>query len=173
MMTMTVRQVAPAVSVQPSTNRSGRRPIYENAYTKKDEVRFANFFQAKYPRWNFQKAPISYAADWAMLDSETQQVKAFGEFKHRNYSWLELERWGGYNISLQKFERMRQWVKGYSLPVYLFLELKKEQGFSYYWLDLACVQSPKIVWWKVNRRGDWQDCEPAVQIPMSLFKELR
>lgn len=137
-----------------------QRPMYE---TKEDREREEAVVQKVAARFNcrWKKIPMRYRADYALLLGN--EVLRFIEVKVRR------EMIEPYWISLDKWEHLSR------------LSLSARE------LSLIVVQWPGVlasvtvmpsnrervaVWGGRRDRGDWQDEEPMVRVPLERFKKL-
>lgn len=112
--------------------------------------------------------PRFYETDWTFL--KDNKVKAFGEFKYRNYSYEKLDSMGGINLSLHKHMALCHLHILTLMPALLVIQLPTIDNVpQFYYNKLVLPNIPKISVWGRKDRGDRQDIEPAVQIPMDGF----
>jgi len=134
------------------------RPTYETAENRGKEAEFADRL-SKVSGKQFRKLPKAYRADYGVLDA-AGYLTAFAELKCRTN---DARRYGTYILSLHK------WLSLLSLAT-------AAPGLK----SLLCVRftdcdmvyrvqdgdDVAIKWGGRADRGDWQDQEPVVHIPM-------
>ena len=137
------------------------RPIYE---TDADLQREKEVQEALFLMWevDFHKLPRAYHVDWML--TKRGEAKAFAELKCRNnprsqYPTLMLS--------------MHKWMHGKAMAQEIggkFLVIVKwSDGIFYHtqgWCDVTYGVGGR------KDRGDWQDIEPVVHIPVTDFKQL-
>lgn len=159
------------------TEASEARKEYESATDKQHEDIAKMFLSGS---WNCQihSNPKFYQIDWtAVRDGE---VVSYIEYKHRrNYSYQKLEELGGYNLSLHKFLNMGVTTMMTLKPCFLVVDLKNDESDAreYWFTKIYNGQMKEVIgyqfgWWGRSDRGDWQDMEPSVTIPMSEFQRV-
>jgi len=142
------------------------RPIYENEASLKDEAGTA-FEIEKAWKVDLVKMPMKNKIDFLMKNKKGES-RAFVEVKNRA---CKRHKYPTYMISLDK------WVSGLNMgfytniPFILVVNWDDEIGF----LDCRKVVKEKLA--EVNMggradRGDAQDIEPVVHIPIYLFETL-
>ena len=140
------------------------RPVYENAQTLQAEARFAARLAAS---WGCQvkKNPARYKLDFSMMRGSS--VAGFLEVKCRDCTrgqYLD------YMLAADKFMAARHLTTTLGLRAVLAVEWRDSAG----WADLS---SPDLGY-RIGHggrfdRGDPDDLEPVVYIPISKFKILR
>ena len=136
------------------------RPIYENGATLAAEEAT---IRRVADRWGvtFQKLPIQYRVDWALI--RDGKVACWCECKRRHNN---KGKYPSLMLSLSKVTHGLELARQTGLPFLVVVE----------WDDC-------LAYWKADRisgvrlggrvdRGDWQDVEPVVDIGIELFTEL-
>ena len=136
------------------------RPIYENGATLAAEEAT---IRRVADRWGvtFQKLPIQYRVDWALI--RDGKVACWCECKRRHNN---KGKYPSLMLSLSKVTHGLELARQTGLPFLVVVE----------WDDA-------LAYWKADRisgvrlggrvdRGDWQDVEPVVDIGIELFTEL-
>jgi hypothetical protein len=118
---------------------------------------------------SFAKMKISNVLDFALLNGK--KVVAVAEVKGRNYSSVDIDRFGGLILSAGKILAARGWVNLLRVPFVLVVKLT--DGLFY------MVFEPDADWPQLSvemagrkDRNDWQDIEPCCLIPMNLFTRI-
>lgn len=138
------------------------RPTYENADSLKQEEEFALLLSQKF-NWTFQKLPRKYLLDCAVL--EHGRVVAFVELRVRSNP---VDRYPTYMLALGKFLAADQLHRVTGLPVTFYVRWADAWGC----MPLHTVNGPVEFGGRTDR-GDWQDIEPVVMIPLSKFIIIR
>ncbi len=141
------------------------RPLYETQDNLSSESDVAGYL-SKIWKCDMVKLPIRYHLDF--VAQRGKNAVAFCEVKVRNYSMDQIERMGGYMLSLGKWSSAKQICEASGLPFILII--KTTDGI---WFALIESFKPDSV--IVNGRqdrGDWQDIEPCILIKKSRFKQI-
>lgn len=156
---------------QAMTRKVKNRPIYENSETNAMEERFRGEFEGAFKNLKLRKLPRSYALDFAVWEKSSDRVVALIEYKQRKYTSVQMERWGGIKISLNKIKHALEYQKLFNVPVRLIYKLSDNLEREYYRFDVTeeNVARCSVGFLELVSRGDWEDREPAMIIPMSLF----
>jgi hypothetical protein len=144
------------------------RPIYETEADRKAE-REAMGRVASIWGLDFVKLKMSCVIDFALLDGK--RVVAVAEVKCRDYSSVDIDRWGGLIIGTGKILSAKDWVAALRIPFVLVIKLT--DGLFYMSIQTS-EDWPDMVIELAGRRdrGDWQDIEPCCLIPMSFFERI-
>jgi hypothetical protein len=136
------------------------RPLYESQSDLQNEFAVAALL-AK--RWSceFRKLPIKYGVDFAVCQG--RDIVAFAEIKCRSYSYSQLDRLGGYMVSAHKWAVGLTLSRSFDVPLVLIVRLTD----GIFWTKDT---SGKLVMGGRSDRGDEQDIEPCVLLPMSSFR---
>ena len=114
------------------------------------------------------KLSIKYQLDYVLTRHD--QAVAFCEIKTRNYSMEQIDKFGGYLLSLGKWMAAIQITNVTDIP--FFLVVKASDGVYY-----AEFRPPFKIYDDLLVRGrkdrdDWQDIEPCVLLNVRRFKPL-
>jgi hypothetical protein len=141
---------------------SGARPLYE---TEEDRGREGSFIEAICTAWQCEarKLPIHYKLDFALLRDGI--VRAFLETKVRNYARNYFDM---YMISMAKVLSAREYSAFTNVPSLLAVRWNDGDGF----IDLHSMKDFEIGFGGRADRGDSQDMEPVVFIPIENFGRL-
>jgi|10_taG_2_1085330.scaffolds.fasta_scaffold229437_2 hypothetical protein len=153
------------------------RREYEST-TDKDYEEVARMFLAGSWDCEIHSNPKFYQIDWTA--TRNGKVVSYIEYKHRRkYSWQKLEELGGYNLSLHKFMNMGVTTMMTLKPCFLVVDLKHDSSDAreYWYAKIHNGQMKEVIgyefgFWGRNDRGDSQDMEPSVTIPMSEFQRV-
>lgn len=143
------------------------RPTYE---TDKDLSRERWIADALECLWDVElrKLPNSYQLDYAMM--RNGRVLGFVEIKGKHtVSFEKLKSFGGYLINLNKLERASSLMRLTGLEFRIVVEGAGEVWATRY------IEPPEIECVLLTGRkdrGDWQDVEPSVRLPVDRFKKL-
>lgn len=143
------------------------RPIYE---TERDLSRERGIADGLECLWDVKlhKLPQSYQLDFIML--KDGNVRGFVEIKGKHtVSFEKLKEFGGYLINLNKLERASQLMRLTGLEFRIVVEGAGEVWAARY------IEPPEIecvLFTGRKDRGDWQDVEPSVRLPVDRFKKL-
>jgi hypothetical protein len=118
---------------------------------------------------SFAKMKISNVVDFALLNGK--KVVAVAEVKGRNYSSVDIERFGGLILSAGKMLAAQGWVNLLRVPFVLVVKLTDGLFYMVFepdtdWPELSVEMAGR------KDRNDWQDIEPCCLIPMNLFKRI-
>lgn len=150
------------------------RPMYEQAADLTKEQDVVGLLEEAW-QCRMSKLPIQYKLDYAIRNLDEPHIAAFAEIKVRNYTLAQIQAWGGYMISLAKWQAGLHLVQTTNLPFYLVV--KTTDGLYYFGVNnlvhdadtLHKLLDKKIVFAGRQDRGDWQDMEPCVLIDCNLF----
>ena len=135
------------------------RPRYENQKTLAAETKFKESLEARF-NVEFQKLPISYRADFAVI--KDGEVTGFAELKNRN---VDYETYPTLILSLSKYQAM-ELLTPYGSPV---LFVRFNDGDYMYTFDSLSTRIEVGGRWD---RDECQDIEPVVHIPRSYLKQI-
>lgn len=140
------------------------RKTYETAdHIAAEKKAFDYYFRTEYSP-GYIKAPKYYPFDYCVKDSKGRIIEGV-EIKVRD---VDLEKLGSVKISLQKFAKLvsMTWV----LPISLIVQAND----GMYRLELRGKSYEDITpcVWGRRDRGDADDMEPCVEIPLHLFKKI-
>jgi hypothetical protein len=143
------------------------RPIYE---TERDLSRERGIADGLECLWDVKlhKLPISYQLDFIMLKNGT--ARGFVEMKGKHsISFEKVQEYKGYLINLNKLERASSLMRTTGLEFRIVVE-----GNGSVWAA-RYIKPPEIncvLFTGRTDRGDWQDVEPAVRLPVEDFKQI-
>ena len=143
------------------------RPVYE---TDKDLSRERRIADALECLWNIQlqKLPTSYQLDFVMLQGG--KAKGFVEIKGKHsMSFDRVQQYGGYLINLNKLERASSLMRLTGLEFRIVVEGNGEVWAARF-IEPPAIEC--VYFTGRTDRGDWQDVEPAVRLPVERFKKL-
>lgn len=143
---------------------SAVRPLYENTATK-DAERIVAEKIAKRRNLTVHKLPIQYRIDFALVSQPKREVVRFLEVKCRTNLRAKYDT---YLLSLLKYTSALHLTRDTGVPVLLAVQWADALGI---W-QVAQIDRPEVVMGGRSDRADWQDQEPVVMIPVSMFKIL-
>jgi hypothetical protein len=139
------------------------RPAYETAQDRSNEQQVVDLLCKA---WNCtaNKMPAFYQTDWSL--SRNGEVKAIVEIKFRNKSYPS------YLISLHKFSSML--LSSFASKVHHILVVcwPEANGRVVRYIKVTHDLHSRVVHGGRRDRGDSQDQEPMVEIPMDKFSLL-
>ena len=138
------------------------RIVYENEATLLTE-RLAITEVAALWTVSVVKLPRKYSADFALIreGGGERKVVAWAEFKSRTNP---IDKYKNYQVSLHKYMRMTALATETGIMSLLIVQWTDCTGY---------IQLPtpvNVVFGGTMNRGDWEDKEPMVEIPNSMFK---
>ncbi len=142
------------------------RPRYE---TSEDLEREVDVVRRLEERWKAEaiKLPTSYRLDYVFV-RDGKEVRSFCEVKVRRYSWEEIDRMGGYMISLAKWTAAEAFCSISGLPFILAVSAAREIRFA----SIRTFEHDGVVHGGRADRADWQDKEPMVLFSVARFRPL-
>ncbi len=142
------------------------RPLYE---TPENLEREADVVRRLEARWQAEaiKLPISYKLDYVFV-RDGKEVRSFCEIKVRRYTWEEIDRMGGYMISLAKWTAAESFCTISGLPFIVAVSAAGEIRFA----SIRAFDHDGVVHGGRADRGDWQDKEPMVLLSVGRFRPL-
>jgi hypothetical protein len=142
------------------------RPTYETDANLRSEVAVKQILERN---WNCDliKLPTQYRFDY--VAERDGKVVAFIEIKVRKYSSIQIDAMGGYMISLSKIVAAKQFSMAAGIRSVLAVSLT--DGIYYFPIDKNFTTDDLAIKGRTDR-GDWEDVEPCVLIPMGEFLEL-
>lgn len=141
------------------------RPLYETQEDLNREDRFARVLENLW-KCKFVKLPIKYHIDYVLTRNDL--AVAFCEIKTRNYTWDEIDKMGGYLISIDKWSSAECLHRISRLP---FLLVVKASDGLYYSSVIDFKPDSVLVRGRTDR-NDWQDIEPCVLLKTNRFTRL-
>jgi hypothetical protein len=142
------------------------RPTYETDENLRSEIAVKEILERN---WNCDliKLPTQYRFDY--VAERDGKVVAFIEIKVRKYSSAKIDEMGGYMISLSKIVAAKQFAMAAGIRSILAVSLT--DGIYYFPIDKKFTTDDLAIKGRTDR-GDWEDVEPCVLIPMNEFLEL-
>ena len=138
------------------------RPTYENRQTQLVEEEVIKEVSSKW-KTDYEKLPIKYIVDYALL--RNLKIRAFVEVKWRTTPYNQ---YPDYNVSLHKYNEMIKLRQVTNL--FTCLVVKWSDIIKYH---VPVKESKYTIKMGGNKnRGDWQDYEPMIHIPLEDFKDL-
>ena len=137
------------------------RPMYETSESLKNESEVASRISSA---WNtkLNKLPIKYRVDYAA--ERNGKIVAWIEVKTRKYNMNDFD---SFMLSLDKYNASVQLGSITNLPVTLVVRWSDKIGYA----DLLHCRGVIKMGGRKDR-GDPQDIQPAVYIPIDDFREL-
>lgn len=119
--------------------------------------------------WNcsMAKLAIKYHLDYVAKRGDT--AAAFCEIKSRSYSMEQIDRFGGYLLSINKWSSAESLYRASSLP--FILVVCATDGI--YYASFTTFKPDSVVVRGRKDRNDWQDIEPCVLLNTSRFTKLQ
>ena len=141
------------------------RPLYETTADLEGEVSVAKTLA---PLWNceFVKLPLRYHLDFVV--TRNGRAIAYAELKTRNYSMADIDKMGGYLMSIGKWSAAKQLCDASLLPFVLIVKTLDglyRSSFTEFIPDDVLVRGR-------TDRNDWQDIEPCVLLNTKRFKRI-
>lgn len=136
------------------------RPLYETEADLANEVDAQSVIESLWS-CDIKKLPMRYLVDWAIF--QEGKLRAYAEFKRRKHA-------------MAKFDTLilshHKWVAGKTLaseanvPFVVIVQFNDKLAFC------ETKHAAPISWSGRTDRGDQQDLEPVVHIPVSSFKVI-
>lgn len=141
------------------------RPLYETTADLEGEVSVAKTLASL---WNceFVKLPLRYHLDFVV--TRNGRAVAYAELKTRNYSMADIDKMGGYLMSIGKWSAAKQLCDASLLPFVLIVKTLDglyRSSFTEFIPDDVLVRGR-------TDRNDWQDIEPCVLLNTKRFKRI-
>lgn len=136
------------------------RPTYENEQSLAVEEK-TMAAAAKVWGVDYQKLPKQYRIDWAL---SRKKIVCWCECKRR---WNNKDAYPTLILSLSKVMHGVEMYKATEIPFVVIVEWND----GIYWNKIDKVG--EIGFGGRKDRGDWQDIEPVVHIPVTDFRQLR
>lgn len=142
------------------------RPLYEDGSTLTEEVRFFADLQShtSHEHYRWRKLPLAYRIDCAAISILSNRVEGYGEFKRRQ---VEMATYPTLILSLHKWDDLVR----YSLYGWSRLYVRWDDYDAMLPVSTSTEKYP-VTFGGREDRGDWQDQEPVVHIPVSEFRLL-
>ena len=141
------------------------RPLYETQADLRNEAVVIEILSQKW-RVNFHKLPIKYHLDYAA--TRNGKVVAYVEVKVRKYRMDQIGKWGGYMLSVGKLQTAKQLCEISNATFCLAVQCVD----GLYWIAIKDFSLFPVVITGRTDRGDAQDVEPCVLIPVESFTSL-
>ena len=138
------------------------RRLYENETNRKNEQAAKVSLEGSWSM-SLQKLPIKYGADWIAFRDE--RAVAVIEYKNRPH---ESSRFPTYLLSVHKWMVMRSLANTIGVPAILVVEFV--DGMRHCTLE---DEAATTAWAGRRDRGDADDLEPCMMIPMDRFGYVR
>jgi hypothetical protein len=141
------------------------RPLYESSGDRCREQEVAKLVEE---RWRVvaQKMPMRYEFDYMLMRPEPSRQVAIMEVKCRNAKYDTLI------ISMQKVVTMQTYHQQFGVPAVLAVSWPDEEP-KYTLLEPARTSKYIVEWGGRDDRGDDQDKEPVIHIPVEHFRHFR
>jgi len=141
------------------------RPLYETTADLEGEASVATTLASI---WNceFVKLPLRYHLDFVV--TRNGRAVAYAELKTRNYSMADIDKMGGYLMSIGKWSAAKQICDASLLPFVLIVKTLDglyRSSFTEFIPDDVLVRGR-------TDRNDWQDIEPCVLLNTKRFKRI-
>jgi hypothetical protein len=143
------------------------RPSYETIETLQDELTLIEKICHQW-RCEAAKLPIKYLLDFALV--REGEIIAWCEIKRRTYSFEDLDKMGGYMLALTKWQMACVLNKLSQRPFVLVVQCTDGIRAAVWETGNMPFLKPSIA--GRYDRGDWQDAEPCIFIPVSEFKKV-
>ena len=141
------------------------RPLYETSADLDNEDSISKMLSH---HWNceFVKLPLRYHLDFVVTRND--KAVGFAEFKTRNYSMADINKMGGYLLSIGKWSAAKQLCEASQLP--FALVVKTLDGL--YCSTFTEFKPDDVLVRGRTDRSDWQDIEPCVLLITQRFKRI-
>jgi hypothetical protein len=137
------------------------RPKYETAYDLANETTAQEVIEAEF-KCKLHKLPVSYHADW--VATRNNKVVAVIEFKKRT---VDKNRYATTFIFVDKWMNGIRLSDTMAVPFMLFIEWTD----GLYWHHVGSTPVEFTMGGRTDR-GDPQDIQPSVHIPVTAFKKV-
>ena len=132
--------------------------IYENEQTLQTERKAISLVADKW-KAEVVKLPRRYSIDFALLRGK--KVMAWVEFKSRKNT---REKFPTYIFGLYKYRNLLSMSETTGIPAFMIVEWQDAMGY------VSIPTKHDIIFSGTVKRGDWEDMEPMVEIPIESFK---
>jgi hypothetical protein len=145
------------------------RPFYETEEDRSKEFAVAKSLATL---WGYTAIKLKPACEIDYVLTLFDDIKGVMEIKCRNYSYEQLDKLGGYMLSCHKMSALRRWHADFPIGVAIAIQLT--DGIFVFTVSHASAfeRFPKIKMAGRRDRGDAQDIEPCVLIPMQKFRKI-
>ena len=137
------------------------RPLYEEAQDRRNELEVIRILEKKWPDYSFKKLPSKYYVDFAAIHKDG--ITAWVEIKCRNNNH---NLYKTYMISMDKVIHGLSFAEKTNKDFTLFVRWKDVIG----WVTIDSIDKYSIEIGGRKDRGDTQDVEPVIHIPIEDFK---
>ena len=138
------------------------RPTYETSGDlSKETIAIKKFIASFGGSADFAKLPIQYKMDFCLIDNKT--IRTFVEVKCRTNKKTA---YSTYIISMSKVVAAKSY-SDFGVNCILLVQWTDHMG----WVDLSNNDWDAKIGGRKDR-GDWQDIEPVVHIPISEFNNV-
>jgi hypothetical protein len=137
------------------------RPLYETQMDLGNEQDVAKYLEIKWDA-KLRKLPISYSVDWMLM---RDNPVAFAELKCRKN---ESTKYPTLMLSLNKWVKGNQFADELGVPFLIICQWN--DGLFFY------IAKSSVITYGIGGRtdrGDSQDTEPVVYIPVESFKRIK
>ena len=146
---------------------SDKRPMYETPESLAHEIVTANKVASNWGCDAF-KLPIKYGLDYAFV--KANNIVAFVEFKSRKYTMDDFKHFGGYGLSMHKWNAAKSICESSGKPFCLIVETSDNK---IWYAEYSKFEIMPTVIGGTSQRNDWQDIEPWVLINTYNFNEIK
>ena len=145
---------------------SDKRPMYETPESLAKELATANKVASL---WNCTafKLPMKYGLDFAFI--KAKHIAAFVELKSVNYTMDDFKHFGGYGLSLHKWNAAKAICETTGKPFCLIVTTSDNKTW---YAEYSKFEIMATVIGGTSQRNDWQDIEPWVLINTYNFNEI-
>ncbi len=142
------------------------RPLYERPEDIANERRLAELVASE---WDVQplKLKTAYSVDYAL--TRAGRTLAFSEFKCRTYSMPQMDRMGGFMLSLHKWAAIKTLTDASGLPFVVVVGDGEGEVWHHRPTDFS---HDGVAFGGRMDRGDHQDVEPVILLRMARFTRL-
>ena len=141
------------------------RPLYETTADLEGEASVSTTLASLWD-CEFVKLPLRYHLDFVV--TRNGRAVAYAELKTRNYSMADIDKMGGYLMSIGKWSAAKQICDASLLPFVLIVKTLDglyRSSFTEFIPDDVLVRGR-------TDRNDWQDIEPCVLLNTKRFKRI-
>jgi len=144
------------------------RKLYESDKDLDNELSLVDHLYDKHNYGTLVKLPMKFKIDYAELGymgDGSKSIVSLIELKHRTCTKGQ---YSSYMLSADKFKEGLQYTQNFNVSFRLIVK----------WIDsIGCYTMKKNDYFSLGLngrydRGDWQDVEPVVYIPIKEFKDV-
>lgn len=143
------------------------RPIYETDETLEREEAIVTRLTYQW-RCEAVKLPYKYHLDYALVRGD--EIIAWCEVRDRSYTWEKINDLGGYMLAYAKWEKASMLNNISGLPFVLAVQCVDALKVAVF--NPLPEMKPSIAGMPASKRGDWQDKEPCIFIPIERFDRV-